>query len=363
MSQNTNEITNVNSDEISIKDVILKVRTWWKYILSKWVLILVISIIGGILDVAYGWSKKPIYKAELTFTVQGEKGSSMGGALGLASQMGIDVGGAGGDGGEFSGENLLELMKSRSMVEKALLTTVTVENKQLTLAEYYINFNKIRATWKDNPELINMHFLPGADRTKFTLLQNSILGSFHKTLTGSNLIIDRLDKKSSIIALTVNSTNELFSKTFCEVLAKVVSDFYVQSKTKKEVTNVAILQSQYDSVRRVLSTHIMGAASSIDDNPFPNPALQVLKAPSQRRSIEVQTTTIILSELAKNLEMAKMSLLQETPLIQVIDRPILPLEEIKQSKIKNLVKGGFIAGFLIVFYLTIKRAFKRILEI
>ena len=70
MSQYTNEITNVNSDEISLKDVVSKLRSWWKYILSKWVLILVVGIIGGILGVAYGWSKKPIYKAELSFALQ-----------------------------------------------------------------------------------------------------------------------------------------------------------------------------------------------------------------------------------------------------------------------------------------------------
>ncbi len=63
----------------------------------------------------YAWSKKPIYKAELSFALQDEKsGGGLDSALGLASQFGIDLDG-GGAGGEFSGDNLLELMKSRSI--------------------------------------------------------------------------------------------------------------------------------------------------------------------------------------------------------------------------------------------------------
>ena len=85
------------------------------------------------------WFKKPVYKAELSFALQDDKSSGGGfsSALGLASQFGIDLGG-GRAGGEFSGNNLLELMKSRSMVEKTLLTTVNVKGKTETLADLYI---------------------------------------------------------------------------------------------------------------------------------------------------------------------------------------------------------------------------------
>ena len=43
--------------------------------------------------------------------------------------------------------------------------------------------------------------------------------------------------------------------------------------------------------------------------------------------------------------MAKVSLRKETPLLQVIDAPILPLEKEKLGRLKSLVLGGFLAGF------------------
>ena len=346
-------------DEISLREIIFKIREWWKYLLSKWIVILIAGLMGGALGFSYAYFKKPIYKAELTFALEEERqGGGLGGALGLASQFGFDLGGGGG--GAFSGDNLLQLMKSRSMVEKTLLTPVTIQGKMKTLAEFYIDVNDLRIGWEKTSGLKAVHFLPGADRAKFTRQQDSLLGEFKKALVKYNLSVDKVDKKLSIISVKVNSIDELFSKYFTEVLVKEVSDFYIDTKTKKSVQNLAILQIQTDSVRRALNGAISGVAASVDANPNPNPSRQVLRVPSQRRQVDVQANTAILTELVKNLEISKVSLRKETPLIQVIDRPILPLEKEKFGKAKGIVFGGLIAGFLMGFFLILKRAIENI---
>jgi hypothetical protein len=361
MTQNNGENIDFEQVEISLKEIILKIKSWKNYILSKWVIIFLIGISGGALGLAYAYFKKPTYKAELSFALQGEKSSGgLGGAFGVASQLGIDLGGSAG--GEFSGDNLLELMRSRNVMEKALLTPITVHGKTETLAEFYINFNNIRTNWEGNVDLKNLHFLPGIPRERFTIKQDSVLGVFYKSLVANNVSIDKIDKKLSIISLKVSTTNELFSKYFAEVLAKVVSDFYVQTKTKREVKNVAILQRQADSVRRELYGAISGVASSIDAAPNPNPSFQSLRVPSQRKQVEVVTTTAVLTELVRNLEAAKMSLLQETPLIQEIDKPILPLEKNGVGKLRGLIYGGVLFGFLAIVFLTIKKIWDSLLS-
>lgn len=346
-----------DSDEISLKEAIFKVKGYLQYFLSKWVIIVTAGIIGSALGFTYAYSKKLAYTAELSFALQDEKsGGSLSGALGLAGQLGIDLGS--GAGGEFAGDNILALMKSRSMIEKALLTPISINGKRETLAEYYISFNKLRETWKDNKDslkLVNIHFLPNADRSKFTLKQDSILGAFHKTIVNSSLAVDKIDKKLSIISIKVVSSNEVFAKYFTEFLATAVSDFYVQTKTEKSIKNVAILQRQTDSVRHALNTAISGVAVSVDVNPNPNPSRQTLRVPSQRRQVDVQANTIILGELVRNLEIAKMSLLQETPLIQVIDKPILPLEKTKLSKLISMIVGGIICGVLSILILWFRK--------
>jgi hypothetical protein len=361
MSQNNNDLS--TSAELSLKDVVLMIIGWWAFIRSKWISIFIVGAVCGVLGFVYALFQKPVYKAELSFALEDSKsGSGLSGALGLASQFGVDIGGVGGEGsGEFSGDNLLELMKSRTMVEKALLTAVNIKGKNETLANLYIEFNDFREKWKKQPALQSLQFLPNSDRSHYNLSQDSILGVFHRTIVKDNLTVDKLDKKLSIISLKVNSSNELFSKYFAEVLAKVVSDFYIQTTTKKEAQSVGVLQRQTDSVRQALNAAISGVATSIDANPNPNPAFQALRVPSQKRTVDVQANTAILSELVKELEMSKMALLHETPLIQVIDKPILPLEKEKTSKIKSLLIGGIIGVILMVIILSVKKLYNSIL--
>jgi hypothetical protein len=174
--------------------------------------------------------------------------------------------------------------------------------------------------------------------------------------------VDKVDKKLSIITVNVTSENELFSKYFTEMLVKNVSDFYIDTKTKKSSRNVNILQRQTDSVRRELNSAISGAASTSDVNPNPNPSLQIIRVPSMRKQVDVQANTAILTELVKNLELSKVSLRRETPLVQVIDRPILPLEKQRFGKFKGILFGGFIFGFITALFLLSKKLLKDSLK-
>lgn len=351
----------VNTDEISLRELILKMTEGWRYLLSKWLIITIVGIIGGLAGLAYALNKKPVYKAELSFVIEDDKGSGgLGGALGLASQFGFDLGG--GTGSAFSGENLLELMKSRAIVEKTLLTPVVINSKKQTFAELYIDFNGFRKKWAQSNNLKDIKFPVNADPSKFTLQQDSILGVFHKSLISDNLFVDKLDKKLSIVTVQVISSNELFSKEFAEILVKNVSDFYIETKTKKSTENVNILQHQADSIKYQLYSAISGVALAADANPNPNPSRQVLRVSSQRSQVNVEANKAILTELVKNLEISKVSLRKETPLIQIIDSPILPLEKIVINKIYSAFFGCFLSVFFLITILSIQKLYKHILS-
>jgi uncharacterized protein involved in exopolysaccharide biosynthesis len=74
----------------------------------------------------------------------------------------------------------------------------------------------------------------------------------------------------------------------------------------------------------------------------------------------VQANTAILTEIVKQAELAKVTLRKETPLIQVIDQPILPLPKEKFGKAKGIILGGVLAGFLTILGLIVRRIFKEI---
>lgn len=348
-----------NKDEISLKELIEKGKEWYFYFLSQWKIIVLAGILGASLGLTYSLVKKPVYTATLSFALEDEKsGGGLGGALGLASSFGFDLGGSGGS--IFSGTNLTELFKSRKMVEQTLLTPVGVNGKIISLAEMYIQNEKWRKSWSKRPKLAKMQFLPNANRHYFTRVHDSVFGVIYNNLSNGSLSVGQKDKKISIISIDVSSNNELFSKYFCEALARQVGQFYVATKTKKARVNMLILQKQTDSIRGELNSAITGVAVANDNTFNLNPALNVRRTPSARRQVDVQANTAILTELVKQTELAKVTLRKETPLIQVIDRPILPLPKERFGKAKGLVMGGFLAGFLMALGLMVRRVFRSL---
>ena len=348
---------NKESEEVSIKEIIFKLRLIIKYLKTKKIIILVFVLIGAGLGLAYSIVKKPIYKAVCTFVLEEGSKGGLGQYAGLASMAGIDLGGmGGGTNGIFQGDNILELYKSRLMLEKTLLSEVNISGKKQLLIERYISFNKLRARWKDENKINNISFT--GDPNNFNRLQDSIITDIVYFFNKKSLTVDKIDKKLSIIKVEIASKDEVFAKEFNNKLVENVNDFYIQTKTKKSNQNVKVLQYQADSVKRVLNSSINGVASAIDATPNANPALLVLKVPSQKKQVDVQASTAIYSEIVKNLEISKLSLRQETPLIQVIDKPVLPLEKETIGKVKAVFIGGFLGCFVLLIFLGLKKLFK-----
>ena len=349
----------MENDEITLKELLLKAKEWYVFLLSKWKTIVLAGIVGALLGLGYSFTKKPIYTATLTYAL--EDGKASGGGLGsLASTFGLDLGGASGNSGAFSGANLMELFKSRAMVEQTLLAPVTQNNKTISLAEMYIQEKKWREKWKEKPALKNITFLPNTDKTKFTRAQDSIFGVIYKGLSKSSLTVDQKDKKVAIGTITLKVNNEYFAQQFTLALTKTVTNFYIETKSKRAKQNMDILIRQTDSIRGELNGAITGVAVANDNTFGLNPALNVKRVPSARRQVDVQANTAILTEIVKQAELAKVTLRKETPLIQVIDQPILPLPKEKFGKAKGIILGGILAGFLTVLALIVRRIFKEL---
>jgi uncharacterized protein involved in exopolysaccharide biosynthesis len=255
----------------------------------------------------------------------------------------LDIGGAT-SGGAFKGANVLEIFKSRLMIQKALLEPVA-QNPKKSLAEVYIDANEWRKAWKEKKNLKNIQFPVHA--TGLSRTQDSVLGVIYDNMIKAELTVGQKDKKNSIINIDVKSKNEKFAKQFTETLAVIVSDFYVETKSKKAKENLIILVHQRDSIRAALNGSLTGVAVSNDQVFGLNPALNVRRVPGIKKEVDVQANTALLTELIKQTELARINLRKETPLIQVIDKPILPLKKEKFGKVKGLVFGGLLAAFLL----------------
>jgi hypothetical protein len=341
-------------DEISLKELIEKLQHVWKFLLTKWLFIVLAGIIGGVIGFVYAYRQPVKYIAKMTFVVEDAKGGG-GGIASLAGQFGFDVGGGGG-GSIFSGDNILLFLKSESLVRETLLTTFD-EKTGITLADRYAEVNKLKEAWNKNEKIGEINFskykINQLPRREDSLLQNIEAG-----IIKNELAIAKPDKKASFIEAKTKTLDEAFSKIFLDRLVKVATERYVESKTKTKSANVTMLQRRADSLSAVLNNKTYSAAASQQSLVDANPALKTSAISSEITTRDKTMATTIFAEVVKNLELSKTLLNQETPVIQIVDQSTFPLEKEKTSKLKSLILGGFLAGFLTVLYLIASKWIK-----
>jgi len=355
------DMSNTRPD-ITLKEFILKIRSWLKYLFSKWYIILITGFLGGVSGFFYAQSQKKIFTATTTFVLESgdNNGNGVSQMAGLAALAGVNLSQSGG--GIFQGENLFELYKSRKMIERTLLLPSPTDSSLLLLDRYFM-FHNDKERWKEqNPKLLEIDFRKnisgGLLRSRDSILQKVI-----QDINLFNLNVGKLDKKSGLIKIDVHSPNEVFSKEFNEALVSEVNHFYVNTKTKKSLENIRILQYKTDSVRAVMNGDISIAASVSDATPNLNPTrLAQRLVPTQRSQFSAETNKTILGQLVQNLEMSKMSLLREAPLIQVVDEPVYPLLFAKLSRIKTTMLGAIAAVFLCIFFLLGTKLLRHIMS-
>lgn len=344
-------------EEILLRELILKLGRFNKYLISKWKLILSITLIGALAGLIYHKLKKPDFTAECTFVLEdSQRPGGLSQYSGLASMIGIDVGGS--SSGLFQDENIAQLYTSRLMIKQTLFSSVKFNGKTRFLIDKYIEINKLREKWNDDIRNINFS-IPAK---KLTITHDSLINMMVDDINKNYLSVTKPDKKLSLISVTVKSKNQYFSKAFADRIVSNVNSFYIKTRTKNALQNVLLFQRHVDSLGRVLSSSIQATAVASDANPNPNAALQVLKTRSQRHQVDVVALSAMYAEANKNLEIARGALQKETPLIQIIDQPVLPLKSDKHGLFYAVVIGSIMAFLITAFFLFMLKAYRKIMK-
>jgi hypothetical protein len=287
--------------------------------LRKMILITLFLVSGVVL--LYSFLQKQQYEATTSFILEEKSATGGGGLSGLASQFGFDLGGLGAGGSIFSGDNILDILRSRHIVEKVLLSKIDSSKGGQTLADLYIP--QLR---KDIPavDYTNVVYPKPLNR-----LQDSVLYLIYDKIVQKNLVVDRVNKKGSIIKVTVVSESELFSKIFSDRLVFETIKLYVDQKTSVSNRNIARLEARADSLLRVLNNKSYQSASlQILDA---NTAFRSTAVPVELSQREKSISFALFSEVVKNLEASRMSLASQTPIINILDTAKYPLLNRKKS--------------------------------
>lgn len=342
------------SDEIKLKDILIKLSEYKRELWFQKLKIILFSFLFSLLGVTIAIFSTTSYKAELTFVVEDAKGTnSLGAMSGIASQFGLDLGGN--SSATFSQQNIMQLLKSRGVIESTLLRKGILKGNNDLLVEHYITINKMREVWEQNEDFDVVNF-----NQKNSLIHDSIMGIVWNQIVENKLTIEIQTDEANIIALSYVSVDENFAKEFVETLINEMSKMYITHQTKQARNTLDFLQDRADSVFLELDKSEREFARIKDINQRIIKASGRLKELQLMRQVEVLNTMYL--EIVKNLEISKMTLLNQTPIINIIDKPILPLEEQVLSKSISGFLGGFAGGFLALFFFVLQKLFKDALS-
>ena len=345
-----------STSQFTFREVIQNFIHWIRFFSSQWKIILLAAGVGTGLGALISQVKDPVFHAETSFVLEEEGMSGIGQMSGIANLLGVNLGGLGTN-GLFQGDNIMELYRSDRMLEETLLSPFDNDN---LLVDRFIESEKLEEKWASSIDLSSLTF--SQTRENHGVNQDSVLKEITKIIREKQLVVAKPDRKLSIIQVIVSSKDEAFAKQFNETLVSKVNAFYLETKTKKTGENLRILQIQADSVRAILDQSLGTLAAEQDRIPNANPLLSTATVNGRRKQIDVQTSAAVFQEIVKNLEVAKINHRINSPLIQLIDSPKLPLERTEIRLVKGMVYGAFSLGFLALALLYLRRIYQKHLQ-
>lgn len=288
---------------------------------QRFKLLFLVACFGAGLGLSYSLIKHTKYRSEITFLVEESKASA-GLLSSLGSQIGIDVSSmTGGGNSVISGDNMLELLKSKSMMQECLLTPFQKDSNYV-LADRYADVYQLRKKWANDDKVGKEVFF--TDKKIDARLRDSLLNTIIKRIQQKEFSVAKPDKKLGFFKVSVSSNDELFSAYLSERIIKIATDFYVNNKIGRLKNNVARLEHRTDSIGKLLNQRTYSAVNDARLMLNLNPADVNAQGSAEISQRDKMVLTTIFAELTKNLEISKTALVQETPTIQITDKPIFP---------------------------------------
>lgn len=314
-----NQSIDFTQDSISLSGMVLIIAEQLKVIL----LTIFISIFATITYTQF--LKTPLYISSATILLPEMTNNSAGGLAGLASQFGVDV--PSGAQADLSSPKLFpELLRSRRFAETILYKKFYSKqfDKKITLMEILIG--------KELNEVNEYN------------IQNSVYELGRK-------IYFKSDLESSISSIRVSVHEPIFAKELASAVIEELESLNRYFKRENVSEKIIFIQDRILAVENDLKKSEYQLKLFNEQNQqISTPSLQ-LEQDRLMRNVEVQRGIYL--TLKQQLELAKIEEVQQTSIVQILDKPQLPLmpsnKNLKISILFGTLLGltfGLVFGFV-----------------
>lgn len=337
-------------DQISPKAVVLRIMGLKNVFRRNWKLLILLTVIGGVIGFIYDYThrKKPIYNAFITFNLGGGgSGANFGEMSALAGALGLSQGAP--DANIFMGDNFIIYAMSRSVLEKTLMKTDTINGKDTLLANYYIRHSGILdKEWEKNDTLRTFAFTPGKKTRDFNKTEQLAMSEVCARIK-SEMGVTQPERKSSFMELRCGMEDEKLAASLITTHLETIEEDYKRKQTRKTREMYNLLNSRADSLLGKLTGTENRLAQYADQNQ------QVVVAQGRLMETKMTRNSAFLTQLyysalgqADNM---RLSLIREAPLFNIIDPVSFPLyREIKTPVGQRIgIALGLLLSVIVIF--------------
>ena len=351
-----------NQDEISLKDIILKVQEFLVEFWRKKLWILLTCLLSCAFYLYRASKGVTTYTAGLSFMVNEENDTRVR-ANSPFDPLGFS---------RVTNTKISELSRSGKIIHEVLLNKEVIEGKNDYLANHLIDIYNLHRKWSGEPldekfqnlRLTDFYF--SRDQLDiFSPKENRALSIIHNLVSGNNISGEKgilsvsYDSDTEIFRLNLRSLNESLSMRLIENVYEELRKFYVDETVGRPKRTYDLISTQVDSIYGILNATENQVARARDRDRGIISSIPSLN----RQELERKSKIIELeyNELLKTQRDLELFLSKETPEFRIIDQTFFPIES-SPSKIRALILGFFIGLALSVSYIFFQKIIRDALN-
>ena len=323
-----------NSDEI---DLIELLKTAWNGRKQ----IIIISFVFALLGVAGALLSPVVYTSSTTFINSQTESSTSSGLSGVASLVGINLGGMS-SGSEIPPSMYPQLGESIEF-KRDLLNSNIDEKEQIKLKDFLANYNDIEKSVTENN---NKLFISEYENELFNVIDDVISIS--------------VNQKDGFVTISAKMPNSEYAANTCinarEILQKTIIDNRIKSAKQKLEYSEKQLAS-----KRIEFEEIQNKLAYFNDS---NLNLVTSSVINEREKLEAEFQIInaVMIELSKQVEQRKLQVSEDTPVFSIVKEASMPVKKSSPKRTQMVLIFGFLGLIISTLYILIKKPIMSIIK-
>lgn len=354
-----NKAIKQNAEEINLKEIIFLLKRKRKSLIM-------ITISFAFIGIMFGFLSETAYTSSTTFIPQTRDQGSFGGNMsGLASLAGINLGNGGAGGSSIPPSLYPKISESLPFKLKLLDSQVRIpESKDsITIRQYFNEYYKpsglfyLKKYTLGLPNIFKSIFRnPGPvaeaeePEAEQTILQINSEDRFPlKKIQEITEISPNL--KEGVVTLSVTMSNPILAAQIAKLVERELQDELIAFKVADAKVQYEFIQKQYNEKKEEFEKSQSRLANFKDRNQGLVTAFAQTEL--QRLESEYNLVFSVYSELAKQLEQAKIQVSKNTPIFSVIDPVSVPQSKSGPNMLFILIGSVVLGAFLAISYILI----------